>query len=53
MCRVIGMEEEIKNKIFLREKIFYNSLVYLLIYVTSASTVDHSALLKCKIRVGF
>ena len=32
-------------KLFSKGKISYNSLMYLLIYVTSASTVDHSALL--------
>jgi len=32
-------------KLFLKDKISYNSLMYLLIYVTSTSTVDHSALL--------
>jgi len=31
----------------------YNSLIYLLIYVISASTVDHSTLLSLSISVGF
>jgi len=32
-------------KVLSKGKISYNSLMHLLIYVTSASTVDHSALL--------